>query len=116
MLLAVAVSWLGLVLHNVADLPAQSLVSPETLYPTLVYLALTAGYLLGGRAWTWPLLGWAALNLVGGAIVSILPLPILPFHPEQTLRHYSFHVVYGATQLPLILLLTRIVRAGSVGS
>ena len=36
------------------------------------------------------LLIWAVINLLGGAI-SVLPLPMLPFNPEQTLTHYGFN-------------------------
>lgn len=46
---------------------------------------------------------WALLNLLGGAVLSVLPLPFLPFVPEQSLRHYSFHLPYGLTQVPLIV-------------
>ena len=49
------------------------------------------------------LLTWALLNLLGGAVLSVLPLPFLPFVPEQSLRHYSFHLLYGLTQVPLIV-------------
>lgn len=53
------------------------------------------------------LLGWIALNLVGGRILSVLPLPILPFMPSQTLYHYAFHGVYTFTQVPAVVLLVR---------
>lgn len=102
---AVALAWAGLVIHNVADLPDQTLVSPESFVPTLVWL-LTLGLCLAPttrRAGLWALLGWAVVNLVGGAL-SVLPLPMLPFAPEQTARHYAFHTVYAATQIPVILL------------
>jgi hypothetical protein len=106
LLLAVGVAWLGFELHNVADLPDQSLLSPESLYPTLVYLVLAV--LL---RWTaWPMFGWALLNLVGGGIVSVLPLSFLPFDPEQTLRHYSFHLIYALSQAPLVWLTFRAAR------
>ena len=42
------------------------------------------------------------LHQVGGTL-SVLPLPVLPFEPEQTLRHYSFHLLYAATQVPLLV-------------
>jgi hypothetical protein len=48
------------------------------------------------------ILGWALLNLVIGGVVSVLPLPILLFEPEQTLDHYLAHVYYTAGQLPLV--------------
>jgi hypothetical protein len=57
------------------------------------------------------LLLWAALNLVGGGIVSVLPLEILPFNPPQTLAHYAAHLLYGLAQLPLILLMIKTLRA-----
>lgn len=99
-MLAVAVAWLGFVLHNVADLPQQTLLSPETLYPTLIYIGLTV--LL---RWTvWPLFTWTLLNMLGGGLISVLPLPILPFDPDQSLRHYSFHLIYALTQFPLLWL------------
>jgi hypothetical protein len=42
-----------------------------------------------------------AVNLVGG-FLTVLPLGSLPFGPEQTLAHYSVHVVYAACQVPLL--------------
>jgi hypothetical protein len=109
--LATAVSWLGLVVHNVADLPGQALASPETLYPAVLVAVLLALHRAGARrAAAGMLLGWAALNLVGGGVLSVLPLGFLPFHPEQTLRHYSFHVLYGLTQIPLVVIALRGVR------
>lgn len=108
---AATLSWAGFVAHNLADLPGQTLLSPETLYPTIVTAALAGGWLLTGwRSIGWTLLAWALLHLVGGALISILPLPILPFDPEQSVRHYAFHVVYGVTQLPLVALLHQRLR------
>ena len=103
---ATAIAWLGFYIHNVAELPGQTLLSPETLLPTLITVALflacwlfpTSGVAL------WLLFGWATLNLVGGAM-SVLPLPLLPFYPEQSVRHYAFHVVYAVAQVPLIILI-----------
>jgi len=105
---AAAISWLGFLVHNVADLPGQTLLSPETLWPTLVTVALVVAYAVGWRrVAVVGLLVWAALNLVGGAL-SVLPLPVLPFEPEQTLRHYSFHVLYAVTQIPLLVVSSRL--------
>lgn len=104
------VSWLGLLVHNVADLPDQTLLSPETLCPSLVLALLLVGYAAGlTRPAGIGLSIWAGLNLVGGAL-SVLPLPILPFYPEQTLRHYSFHLIYAATQIPLLAVSIRLAR------
>jgi len=108
----VVLSWLGFFIHNLADLPGQTILSPESLYPTLLYvLLLTAWFTPVRRAAEWALLGWVLLNLVGGAIVSVLPLPFLPFDPDQTLYHYTFHVIYGVLQLPALFVLRRQLRS-----
>ncbi len=108
---ASAISAAGLVTHNIADLPGQTPLSPESLYPTLVTLALVlAWFTPARRAATWALLAWGVLNLVGGAVLSVLPLPILPFDPEQSVRHYAFHLLYAASQVPLIVVAIRWLR------
>lgn len=100
-----ALAWLGFFIHNVAELPGQSLFSPETGLPTLVTLVLfLAWWCFPARQGAlWLLFGWGLLNLLGGAL-SVLPFPFLPFYPEQSVRHYFFHAVYGAAQLPLLAL------------
>jgi hypothetical protein len=102
---AVALAWLGMYVHNVADLPGLTMASPENSLPGLVWLALLAlwWWLPDQR---WPahlLLAWGALNLVGG-VATVLPLPFLPFRPSQSLRHYSFHALYAAAQLLVLRL------------
>jgi hypothetical protein len=106
-----ALAWLGFYIHNVADLPGQTLLSPETSLPTLVTLVLFLVWwrFPFKRVTTWLLLGWGVLNLIGGGI-SVFPFAFLPFYPEQTVRHYFFHVVYGAAQLPLIGLMLADIR------
>lgn len=97
------VAWLGFFVHNIADLPGQTLLSPESLYPTLITVALVGLWLVPTTrtVGAWLLLAWAILNLVGGAL-TVLPLPILPFTPDQSFEHYAFHILYATTQLPLI--------------
>ena len=111
---AATISWLGFLVHNVADLPGQTLLSPETLVPSLVTAVLVAAYAVGWRrVAAVGLLVWAILNLVGGSL-SVLPLSVLPFEPEQTVRHYSFHVLYAVTQIPLIVVSARLVLGRSL--
>lgn len=106
-------AWLGFAIHNIAELPGQSLFSPETSLPTLVYSVLFLAWwrFPFQRVTRWLLLGWGLLNLIGGG-VSVMPLPFLPFSPEQSMRHYVFHLVYGAAQLPLIARLWGGLRQG----
>lgn len=42
---AAVLSWLGLYLHNVADLPGQTVLSPESAGPAVVTLLLMGGWI-----------------------------------------------------------------------
>lgn len=102
-----AVSLLGLATHNTLEFGAASLLDPATgfmpmlvAYGALVVLILRAPALRLTALIA--LAGLALLNLVGGAVLSVLPLGFLPFEPEQSLGHYLSHVLYGINQLPLI--------------
>jgi len=103
------VGWFGMYLHN-RDLPGLTLMSPENSLPALV----SATLVLGWRVLPWKrtmlglLLGWSLLHLVGGGLLSVLPLPIWPFTP---IPHYEMHLLYGLAQLPIILLLVHWLRA-----
>lgn len=112
-LLLALVSWLGEYAHNLFELPQLTALSPENSLPALTSLVLVGVYALKPtrRVGTVLLLLWAALHLVGGAMLSVLPLKILPFVPAQTLAHYGAHLLYGLAQLPLILLMMKAWRA-----
>ncbi len=100
---ATVLAWAGFVVHNTADLPGQTIVSPESLLPTMLTFTLLTLWLMPAtrRTGAWLLLAWTALNLVGG-LLSVLPLPILPFTPAQTPTHYAFHGLYAVAQIPLV--------------
>lgn len=110
MAVAFAVSWLTMFAHNMRELPLAP-TDLENSGPFFVGLILLAAY------WRRPsshgvqlaILGWALLNLIGG-LLSVLPLPILPFAPEQSLDHYLTHVVYAVGQLPLVILAVTALR------
>lgn len=108
-------SWLGEAIHNRADLPQLSLLSPEYTIPALISLVLLLGLWLSPwrKVMRLALLSWAWINLLGGGILSVLPLPFLPFSPEQTVFHYSMHVVYVVTQIPLIVVLLQLGKTTS---
>lgn len=56
------------------------------------------------------LFGRALLNLIGGGILSVLPLGLVTFTPEQSPGHFGAHVVYAVAQIPLILVAVGAIR------
>jgi hypothetical protein len=50
-----------------------------------------------------------SVHLVG-AMMTVLPLPVLPFVPEQTVAHYLVHAVYAAGQIPILLVAFHVLR------
>ena len=109
--LALAVSWGSMLFHNQSELPITPL-DVENTGPLAVDIVLFVA------CWRWPwsrvvwmsILVWALINLVIGGIVTVLPLPVLPFVPEQTVEHYAVHAVYAVGQLPLALLAAEALR------
>ena len=98
-------SWLGMLVHNQVELPQLALLSPEYLLPTMLSAGLLLGWHLQARhrpLWSKLILFWTGLHLLFGGILSVLPLPVLPFYPEQSLGHYLAHFFYAACQVPLI--------------
>jgi len=98
-------SWLGAYTHTTMELQLP-VWRPENSFPALVGLVLFLGWWrqpARRRVWSWLLLAWTAgAHLFVGALLSVLPLPILPFVPEQSAGHYLSHVIYGIAQFPLI--------------
>lgn len=110
LLLALAGSAAGHVVHNLAEFPPAVLVGPETLLPLGATVALGAALWLRPGRPTYALTGaWAALVLVVGG-GSVLPLGVLPFDPEQSASHYAAHLAYALAQLPLLWVATRGLR------
>lgn len=108
-------AWLGEGIHNRADLPQLPPLSPETAIPALISLLLFLGWWLlpYQRMMRLALLSWTWVNLVGGGILSVIPLPFWPFDPEQSVFHYLMHVQYILTQIPLIVILLRQARGSA---
>ena len=109
--LAMGVSWASMLFHNLSELPLTPL-DLENTGPLAVDIVLFLA------CWRWPVsrvawafvLGWALLNMVVGGILTVLPLPVLPFVPEQTVDHYAVHLVYTLGQVPLVLLAFSMLR------
>jgi hypothetical protein len=115
--LAVLLAWAGLLVHNAIEFPSLPFSRPDYAIPTLAWLVT---FLIWWRfpGPRWPatlLLVWAGISLLG-AVTTVLPLPFLPFRPEQSLRHYGVHVVYALTQLPVLRLAWRSLYSGRVPS
>jgi hypothetical protein len=106
-----AISWGSMLAHNLYELPLGPL-DLENTGPLLVAVGLGAAYT--ARPGSFPVasmaFAWGVLNLVVGGIVTVLPLPFLPFAPEQSLSHYAAHVVYTLGQVPLVVVSYRAAR------
>jgi hypothetical protein len=104
----VVLAWVGLVVHNIREFPLMALTRPEYTFPSLAWLLLFLAWLLlpNHDFSVRLLLGWSAVSLAG-AIVTVLPIPFLPFRPEQSVSHYGVHALYAATQLPVLWLTWR---------
>ena len=99
----------GMVAHNVREFGPAFLLRPETVIPLAMFglFALLACARPANAIVHVLLLAWAVLNLVGGGILSVLPLGLFPFQPEQSLGHYGAHVIYAIAQLPLVVVAAR---------
>ena len=95
----------GMLAHNVLELGPAFLVDPQTLIPLAIFAALgiLAARETAGRATWLALLAWSALNLVAGGILSVLPIGLFPFQPDQSLQHYGVHAIYALTGVPLVV-------------
>lgn len=109
--LAIAASWASMLFHNQWELTLTPL-DLENTGPLAADIALLAA--CWWRPWSrfvWTaVLAWGLLNMVAGGIVTVLPLPVLPFAPEQTVNHYAVHAIYTLGQLPLVLLAEGVLR------
>jgi len=105
---AVVLAWAGMAVHDAVELPELIPTSPEFLVPTAIYLIAGGAFLITGtRVSALVLAGWVLLNLVGGGILSVLPLSIFPFVPEQSVGHYLVHALYAVAQVPLLVIAWR---------
>jgi hypothetical protein len=101
----------GTLLHDLVEFGGPS---PENSLPvTIVFITV---FLIWRQ---WPsmrrvseavLLTFALVMLIGGALASVLPLPIWPFTPEQTLSHYAVHIVWALGLLALIWIVFKRVK------
>jgi len=101
-----------MVFHNQLELPL-TLLAVENMGPLVFDIALFVACWWRPRSkvvWS-AILAWALLNMVVGGLVTVLPLPVLPFVPEQTVGHYAVHAVYTIGQLPLVLIAARALPA-----
>ena len=102
---AIVVSGLGHVVHNVSEFDAVR-ASAQSAFPLAVTAAFWVAARRPTRAYLSALIAWALVVVViGGG--SVLPLPIWPFEPAQTMGHYVVHALYALAQLPVLVVACR---------
>ena len=109
---ATAVSWLGLWAHELHRVPRLfGLTLDGDLFMLPIAAALAIWWSRShGTAAAGALAAYAGVNLAGG-IVSVLPLGWLAFVPDQSIAHHTAHFVYAVCQLPLLALaISRLLR------
>jgi len=90
----------GLAWHNWSEL-RLGFFAWENWAPAAVTTALLLAWIFtGARPVAGAIMGVQIVHVLA-AIVTVLPLPFLPFAPEQDWQHYATHFVYGVLQLPL---------------
>jgi hypothetical protein len=108
---ALAISWVSMLGHNLYELPLGPL-DLENSGPLLVAVGLGTAYAMRPDSFLIAALAlaWGVLNLAVGGVLSVLPLPVLPFVPEQSIEHYGAHLVYTLGQVPLVVVSFRAAR------
>ena len=114
---ALTLSAASMLAHNLYELPLSP-IDPQNAGPIAFAALLGVAYAFRpeSRIVAAAALAWGTLNLVIGAIVTVLPLPILPFSPEQSVSHYAAHLVYAIGQVPLLVLAYRALRWTTVAA
>jgi hypothetical protein len=111
---AFMLSWLGFWVHELFRLPVQFGFTLESvLFHLLPALIIFLAWWRFPQSML-PLSGMWVLGILhglGGGVLSVLPLPIWPFVPEQTVSHYIVHGVYFIAQIPLLLLAFTLMRS-----
>lgn len=116
-ILALVVAWLGLWVHELYRVPSMFGLTPDASLPLFaIAIALLIWWLLATnkRTPSIALLVYALINGIGG-FLSVLPLPFLPFVPEQEVAHYLIHAIYALCQIPLIIVASVAIMAPSSG-
>lgn len=106
MSVGLVISTLGGWYHNIEEFPTMPPWAPEmamTIVPGAVLLG--CWWLRPGAALMWVTTVWVLLGLIVGAFLSVLPLQVWPFDPEQTADHYRSHLIYAVTQVPALVVL-----------
>ena len=103
--LASAIAAGGMLAHDVFEFGPAFLLDPQTLIPLGIFaiLAILATRETAVRAIWIALFAWAVLNLLVGGILSVLPLGLFPFQPDQAPAHYGAHALYTLAEVPLVV-------------
>ena len=115
MLPALVLAAIGGWFHNMREFPGTTVLASAMVVILLPTVVLGVWWMARpGPAARWAIIVWVLLNLLLGAALSVLPLPIWPWAPEQSAAHYTSHLVYGLIQIPLLIVAYRSQPTGTV--
>ncbi len=111
--LATLLSIAGAVFHNVMEFGWAIVAGPETYASNGVLAVLVLAWLVFRRRWLLVTAGVVGAVVLLGTILTVLPLPVLPFLPDQSAGHYLVHGVTAVLQVPLPLVAWRTYRSAA---
>jgi hypothetical protein len=106
--LAGLLAWLGSWFHDFREFAGTAGLTPNTVADGVIVLGLIVlvWRAPGARLPCALLLAYSLMSTVGGAL-SVLPLPIWPWVPDQNLGHYVTHAIAFGLEVPLVILSVR---------
>lgn len=117
LLIGLTIAIIGTALHDTVEFGAPSIQN------TLPFAVLAGGLLIVWHQWAGlaraartTLLGLVLLFLIGGGVLSVLPLAFWPWQPGQSVGHYLEHALWTASLGVFAYQVIKAIRGSSLAS